>query len=417
MTKIDKKLYEKAMDKFNNGEIDKSLEICEQCIAEDLKNSAALNLKGLIMYLQGKGQEAKTTWEANVEYNKDEVAKNYLKSLDNDISRLKKYESAIKKIENFDITEGIEELESITDSDFNLINNCNALTYAYIKKGEFKEALKYNKKVLVYDRSNKLALDYFKEISTYYDVEDLGIDIKVRKNYKLIGGIVAIALVGVIGVVAYKNINNNKLNDKNTNIVAEQEKVDEHSTVDNEKEKEKEEIISKETINAETLKKAKEDEDYKKMADELKYVNIDKLNEEDKKLVEECLTILGNDGVGTFYTEGRKAYKNGEYKKAEEELQYAYDYSEESYLRPHIIYMLAANYEKDENVDKAIKYYKQYVEEYSDVEYAPECAYKVALLNKDINDVESKKYASMFKDKYSDSMYYNSNIKEILGEE
>lgn len=408
MTKDNKKLYDKAMDKFNNAEIEKALELCEQCIAEDLSNAPALNLKGLILYLKGRGEEARTTWETNKEYNDDEVAKNYLKSLEKDLPRLKAYEEATKKIEEFEINEGIEELEELTDSDFNLINVSNALTYAYIKKGEFELALKYNKKVLGYDKTNKLAVDYFKEIKTYYDVGDLKVDVKPNINYKLIGGIAAAVLAVGVGAFALTNINKNNDVKENPPIVqAEEEEVP------NAEEKE----TPVKAFNVEAVKKAKSDENYKALSDEMEGIDVEKLSQDDAKLYKECKELLSRDGVEDFYSEGRKLYKAGDYKKAEEELKYAYMWSEESYLRQHIIYMLAANSEKAEDVDKAIKYYKEYIKDYESGEYTPECIYKLAMLNKEVNKSESKKYANMLKEKYSNNMYYNNNIKEILGEE
>ena len=52
MDKSQKK-YIKALDNYNNGYIDKAIKLCEESISINIKNSAAINLKGLLYYLNG----------------------------------------------------------------------------------------------------------------------------------------------------------------------------------------------------------------------------------------------------------------------------------------------------------------------------------------------------------------------------
>ena len=48
------KYYKKALEKYHNGDLEKAIIFCEKGISSSLKNFAALNLKGLLMYFQGE---------------------------------------------------------------------------------------------------------------------------------------------------------------------------------------------------------------------------------------------------------------------------------------------------------------------------------------------------------------------------
>ena len=50
MDKKAQKAYEKAMDYYEKGKINKSLEICEEILSEGLDNAPVLNFKGLLLY-------------------------------------------------------------------------------------------------------------------------------------------------------------------------------------------------------------------------------------------------------------------------------------------------------------------------------------------------------------------------------
>ena len=48
-----KKLYEKAMKKYENGYIDEAIDICEEIMSLSMKYKPAINLKGLLYYFKG----------------------------------------------------------------------------------------------------------------------------------------------------------------------------------------------------------------------------------------------------------------------------------------------------------------------------------------------------------------------------
>ncbi len=69
--KNNNKLYSKAIKYYEEGKLEKALLQCEEAISLNLRNSAALNLKGLLLYLKGNLDEAVATWKINWDFNDD----------------------------------------------------------------------------------------------------------------------------------------------------------------------------------------------------------------------------------------------------------------------------------------------------------------------------------------------------------
>jgi len=132
-----KKLYAIALKKYQNGYIDKALEISEECISLNLKNTAAINLKGLLLYFKGELSKAKSLWKLNYQMNKDGVASSYLENSKNDEEREILYSEAIKHIKAVNIKAGIQILNKCAESDYNSINVNNYLGTCYIKTGKY----------------------------------------------------------------------------------------------------------------------------------------------------------------------------------------------------------------------------------------------------------------------------------------
>ena len=237
------KNYNKAVEKFQVGNIDKALEYCEEAVALDINNKAALNLKGMILYLKGNLNAAQASWKVNVNINNDSIAKSYLDNIKDDILREKLYAKALQKIKSFNLEEAITLLESAKESDFNAINVYNALTYCYIKLGNKEKAKECIEKVISVERSNKVANDYINELG----LKGRGFSNIINKQVALAGSI-AIGLVVIGGVLILSNSTNFKKNtqskkpqsviSKNDESNKNESKNNEESTIkDNEEEK------------------------------------------------------------------------------------------------------------------------------------------------------------------------------------
>lgn len=407
------KNYNKALEKFQNGNITKALEYCEEAVALDINNKAALNLKGMILYLKGNLNGAQASWKVNVNINNDSIAESYLENISDDLLREKLYNKALKAIKEFNLDEAVILLESAKESDFNAINVYNALTYCYIKMGYTEKAKETIEKVLSVEKKNKVANDYIKELGlkgkNYSNV--------INKKVALAGSI-AVGLVVIGGTLLLSNNVNFKNKGENNNskpiVVQEEDKKD-----DEKKDSVKEEKVKEEKVKEKKeydLNKSIENENYEELLLAFEE-HKDVISAEDQKSYEVAKELLETKGVKYFYDKGLNEFKNGKFGNANNEFQKGFKYAKGSYLENHLNYMIAVSFEKLNDTDNAIKYYIDYEKKFKDVEYVEEVLYKLAILNKDKDISLSKKYAEKLEYNYSDSIYNNNNIKNIIESE
>ncbi|MDB2075804.1 hypothetical protein PMZ66_09305 [Clostridium paraputrificum] len=132
--KNNNKLYSKAIKYYEEGKLEKALLQCEEAISLNLRNSAALNLKGLLLYLKGNLDEAVATWKINADFNDDKIAKNYIQDSKADYSRVKLFNEGKKHLAKLEIDEAIESFMKCRESDFNSLNVNISLAKCYFKK-------------------------------------------------------------------------------------------------------------------------------------------------------------------------------------------------------------------------------------------------------------------------------------------
>ncbi len=124
--------------------------------------------------------------------------------------------------------------------------------------------------------------------------------------------------------------------------------------------------------------------------------------------------LLKEEGIEYFYNTAMVNANNKKYKESNDFLLKAYSLGNVNYLYPHIIYLLATNYEVLNNISEAIRYYEIYANSFVKSDYGDLVLYKLATLNEKIDDVKSKNYAKKLSQIYPQSMYNNSNIKRII---
>lgn len=412
--KESKKVYEKAVKYFHNGDLEKALKVLEEAIAINMKNSAALNLKGMIFYLIGRGKDAEATWQINVDFNDDDIAKSYIKAYKEDIlnENEKKYRTALIKIKEVKIREAVKLLKEASVSDFNIINVRNALSYCYIKQRNFTMARENIEKVLEMDSKNKVAkenLEIVNKQGEYYRVEK-----KPLNKKKIIIG--SATVVGIImGGVLINSIGIIDGNSKKTTETVVDKKEDKKQEVVKKEEVKKEEV-EKKVFDIDELKIAISDKEYEDIEKLILLAEKENLSKEEKAVYEEAKTLISSNGAEYFYHKGVKQFKSKNFGEAKERFLKAYDYSEENYLKKHITYMLAVSCEKLKDNENAIKYYEAYSKENNNEEegYLEEVLYKLATLNESRDKEESKKFARRLRDQFDDSIYNNEKIESIL---
>lgn len=423
-----KKQYDKSIHLFQNGEIDKALIICEKLISENLKNTSALNLKGLLLYIKGDLKSAEATWKINKDFNDDSISKGYLKDIQKDWERLSLYDQALKDIKGMYINDAEKKLSICSESDFNKINVNNAIAFCFIKKGEYEKAKECIDIVRGIDKSNKVALDNYKVIKEFSDGH------KPNVNYKVIMITLMICFVGVISYLLYKPVSQyiskvrtnyiaskstkkdetnstDKININQATTNNSKQQVPNNSSTDKSTENTKQEEVK---FPLDEVKVAVNDKDYNKLYTIITSFNKEKLSVNDKVAYNSGEQLLINSGVGSFYDAGRSYFSAKDFAKAKIEFEKASKFSKDNYLNPHIIYMLGTTNEKLEDYEKSLVYYDQYVNSYYGGDYTAECLYKLATINNNSDKTKAKQYAEKISKDFSKSMYYNSTIKDIL---
>lgn len=380
MKKKGKKTYEKALNLYNNGYIDKAILVCEIGISRDLEDSNLLNLKGLLLYLKGDLEDAISLWKINKYNNEDEISKAYLKDIERDFHRRDLFKEAENLIRNLNIDSAIEFLTYCKESDYNSINVNNALAICYMKKGQYDECKRCLEKVFSLDKDNIEANSINKEIDELLNTSS-------NKNI-IMKSIIVTAIICIIitsGILVKNRFQNNLNNNVGSNLeIAEKnENIAENNS--------QETLSSTDNIKEETG-------------------NI----VEDKEEVDLEKNVLTEEEIRGNYIESTNLFDEEKYEDARDILKHTVIYSENSHLNDDIIFLLASTYEKLGDNNEAIKNFEKYISSYENGNYIEESYYKIALLYKDLNTEKSKYYAKELVYKHSNSIYNNSNIKDIL---
>ncbi|WP_406541896.1 tetratricopeptide repeat protein [Clostridium ljungdahlii] len=330
------KIYNKALKKYNDGYIDKAIELCEESISLNIKNRASINLKGLLFYLKGDLDKAQKLWKMNHQVNGDGVSEKYLGSLKEDDVRFSLYVKALRLIRELKINEALKLLEQCAESDFNYIKVNNYSALCYIKKGEYKSALEKLNNVLRVDVNNDEAKKTMKML------EDLNV---VKKKFPLkkvacisAGVICSVVLIVLIfnGIKNKSLLNKNFAKIKTSTIKNSGQKA---SGVSN-KAKPKVET-TKEVFPQEKFKGYIQNKDYDSIYIEVKKWKDKQLSTDEGALLSEGSNLLKQDGSAYFYKLGTNYLNSKDYNNAKAYLTKAYEFGSENYLYADIIYMLA----------------------------------------------------------------------------
>ena len=432
------KLYVRAMNKYNDGYIDKALLLCEKSISINITNSAALNLKGILYYLKGDLENAKKMWNINYKRNNDEVSKKYLKDSVRDKEKLQLYVDALGLIKQLNISGALTILKQCENSHFNFINVNNSIALCYIKQGEYDKALQYITEVLKVDRKNTEALINKKTLIEYGNL-------KQEINYKKMGIItasiilvIAILFLGKTYMHSAKDLSLKGINKiKNTVALIKGKSKEETKSLEKapvqkpaETKKNTEGVKENIDINKDKLVENKSQEVLKfpreQFSESIKKNNMEQIIEyvnqwenadldmNDKLLLIKGKEIIKNDGVDYFYEKAIDYMDEKKYIEAEKYLLYALPYSKDSYLQEHIVYMLALSYKASSNFQEAVKYYELSLKQYPKGSYVEEVIYNLIVINKDIDRDKAKDYAKILVNQFPNSQYNNTVVKKIL---
>ena len=444
------KLYVKAMNKYNDGYIDKALSLCEKSISLNNANAAALNLKGILYYIKGDLEKAKQAWSINYKRNNDKVSIKYLNDSVRDKEKLQLYVNALESIKKFNISGALKLLEQCSKSHFNFINVNNYISNCYIKQGEYDKALQYIDEVIRVDKKNTQAIANKNIIIEYGNL-------KREINYKKISKVaVSIMLIVIIILFAEKNIYRVKdfskvsinglkkiqskiplINNKDTQEIKDIENIKEVKNLDKTGNQKSVEIksnseVEKQNANSNdqdtTVNKTQENIEFPKqkleksikdnnMEQIVGYVNEWKdveLDMNDKLLIVKGEDIIKSNGVMFFYDKGMSYINDKKFKEAQKYFLYALPYSEGNYLQEHIIYMLAVSYKSVSDFQNSVKYYELSLKQFPRGSYVEEVLYNLIIINKEVDIKKSKSYAQQLVKRFPNSLYNNTIVKNVL---
>ena len=407
------KIYNKVLDYREKGEINKALELCESILAENLREAEILNFKGLMLYEKGMLKDAVTVWKINVDLNNDSMASSYVKDAVYDQDRMRIYKEAEQLLKKSDINNAIPLFLECAKSDFNSIKVNTGLAWCYQKKGDYYRAKEYVDKALKIDKNAVTA----NEIRRQLDEMDLYYGEKKSSKSKILISIALVAaIIAAVGgyTVMNKNNENNSISTSNTEILNEESKNNSDSEMNEEDNSEEVKEKLEDKFNKESLVSAINSSDYNSIYENIRNVKSDEMNEEEKSLYDNAVSILKTNGVANFYEDGLQYFNQQDYSKAEDQFNKAYEYCEGNNLEPHIIFYRGSTASEQGNRDLTLQMYERYNDLYPSGPYTEGVLYELALLNFSHDLEKAKAYADKLVNNYPQSIYINDRIMNII---
>ena len=413
------KAYKRAVDEYNNGNIDRAISLCEKSISINTKNSAAINLKGLLYYIKGDLDGAQKLWKMNININHDSVSEKYYKDSKKDEIRFKYFFEAVKFSEEMHINESLELLKKCNESDYNSINVNNHMAICYMRQGEYDNAVDCVKKVYSIDKKNQIAANTMKEMIK------VGV-VKKQVNYRVIVTFILALVIFIFifcilmkfGPSTYKSIN--KFLNKKNNTLTLPMPIIKNATNDNNNNNNNKEILEKNSLTenkfpGEDLNKFIISKDYDNIYEIYSKWKDSKIEINDKVILNKALESVKTGGIEYFYNTGYKNLKNGDNSAAKIMLQKAYNEGKENYLFSEIIFTLGIVNEKLGAVDKALNLYLEYDEKFKNSTYSDITLYNIALIYDSIGQKDkAQEFAKKIGNNFPNSIYNNNRIKGFI---
>lgn len=436
MNKSVKKTYDKAMNYYEKGKINRALEICEDILLEGLDNPVVLNFKGLLLYQKGNLSEAIITWKINKDLNNDNIAKNYIKDAIADEKRLDLYKQGEQVLRQLKVDKALELFKKCSESDFNAIKVNTGIAICYQKKGDLYRAKEYVDKALSIDQNAitaKIIEKELKEGGLYSESKNSSKGFLIIITSLFV--ILAIVAGGYLVIPKFKdkylsnNIEGQKINgviedakstedtEEKSNIEDDSKELKVQETSELKPETTSEEIVKEVPRNTsfdkEKLKSLMASNDLDGVYEQLKNVKAESISNENTEVYNQAVKLMEKDGVYKFYDHGLWYFNQGNYEDAGISLDKAYTYCEGNYLKEHVLFYRASNSLKKSDNQTALPQYEEYYSKYPKGVYTEEALYELALLNNPVDKARSKNYSNTLIDNFPKSIYVNDNIVSI----
>lgn len=386
--------YNKALCYMHENQISKAQEMLLKSISLYSQDTETLNLLGLTYYLLGDFNHAKYYWNISKSIaNERNRALDYLNTLDSDSFKLfiDEYNQAIDLIEQSNYIEAINKLNSVINSEEDLIEPYAIIGLCYLALDEYIPAKSNIEKALSMDKDNTRYLQYLAGINERI----ISAKPKTSLNYKIF--ISAMALFIIIFAALYFSGQNKYSQVLNVFTDYEQKYNDLNIALNN-----KETELSNKEI--ELINKDKE---IKTLESKLTTKqNIPQKEQQDKYIAENEHELF------------KKAYDNllnDKHEEAIEQFGFIVKKGVEESIVAESLYFLSLSYERNEDYSNANKYYEEYINRYPDRNYYDDSLYNYGLLlYKQGNISSSKKILNKLKNEIPNSIFNNSKAAYIL---
>ena len=385
------KKYNNALELANRKYITNAIELIEEAVNINPKDVDLLNLRGLLSLLACKFPLAIESFYTSMCYKKEDLQSEYVDKLTSEDFRtfLARYNHAIRFINEELNEECISILNNIIDEEPEFIEPYVILALLYDKMGQEDRKEEYLKVLRIIDKGHDLI--EIREESKEDKEEE-------KKSNKLLGYVILGGAILMLG--GYALSSKNQVDNLNTELAQKEEEL---SQAEDEAQKVKDEAERKEKEEAE--KKAKEEADKKAK------------EEADKKAKEEAERLEGLSEVKLFEN-GVTQKQIGNYEEAIKSFKDASAKGDSEKYQSQALYQVGMLSEKIGNEDDAIEYYNKYIVAYPKFDdYYDDALYSLGMMYYENEDLDNaKKIFRILKDDASDSMYYNSKVKDILAQ-
>lgn len=432
---INEKLWNKALTHYQKAEYDEALKICKKLLYKTPHDLLPLNMVGYIMFLNGDLESAKYYWNESIKNGCTESGR-HINNI-NEYERLNSlFIDSLQDIKSHKITAAIDKLLLCSENEFNKISVGELLEQCLLSSKGIKinrqhiDAL-LNKHTSQYsiqkiNNTNMASIIYkvYRQHIKPIDISPNFIKLSVIAAssvvicilfYNVFNNIEFTALAAKEGTTIEEDLTNPIITTNNKGTISEGSLP----TVSDENTKLPEALS--ETIKEFTIDSLNTDIDNaitSKNADIVYLIlnsfSKDELPADKLSSYEKGERYLKEQGIDYFYKIGYKNFNNKDFESAISYFNKAFTYCDGHYLEPHIIYFLGLSYEVTKEYSEAIKYFEIYANKFNNGDYSAECIYKLVTLYKDIDTESAKKYANIIESNYSNSIYYNKVVKNIL---
>ena len=408
--------YNVGLEKANVRDLSGAIDSLKMSLRFNKRNTDARNLLGLVYCEMGEVVAALTEWVISKNYQpENNRASHYLDSIQQNKGKLesinqtiKKYNQALLYCRQNSRDLAIIQLKKVLSLNPKLVSGHQLLALLYIQEKKFELAKKSLRNAGKIDVNNKVTLRYLKEANlglreqsgnkkqkndelvSYQSGNETIIQPKYLKETSAFGTIINMVIGIVIGVAitaflvvpgvrsiaqqeAKKEVleANNTISSKNQTIASLEDQIEELAEQITDMQLAGDDVTSQVNSYDQLLQAYiyYEGEDVDSAGTALGMVQEEHLSDSALQVYDIINAKVNEEYLALLYKDGYNAYSSQDYPVAIENLLKAVEL-DPSYQKGSALYYLAQSYRKNNDLESARPYYKQYLELYPDTERA-----------------------------------------------